>query len=352
MGWYDWIFVFLDFQLFKGDIYRSTDKVPLWLFMLAVPFDVFEELDGVSFTHTLFFFKSINLPISHLFSIFGAVFGTKHGAKIGNNFQPSKYFGDNFHFMSNILTKIEQIASHEGITIGALERSIGASKGVLSRAINNGTDIQAKWLVRIVENYPRYSPSWLLTGEGEMLKSNHGEPSKASSTTKKAKDQEIGDSHQTPSQPTASSSMPTTSAGIHKLPQGSQKGIPLIPVSAMAGAFTSDISVMEYECERYVVPSFEGADFLIPVKGDSMQPTYLSGDLVACQKISLTDIFFQWNKTYVLDTDQGALIKRVCQGSDTDHILLVSDNECYPPFELSLSHLHAIALVRGIIRLE
>lgn len=146
--------------------------------------------------------------------------------------------------------------------------------------------------------------------------------------------------------------MPTTSAGIHKLPQGSQKGIPLIPVSAMAGAFTSDISVMEYECERYVVPSFEGADFLIPVKGDSMQPTYLSGDLVACQKISLTDIFFQWNKTYVLDTDQGALIKRVCQGSDTDHILLVSDNDCYPPFELSLSHLHAIALVRGIIRLE
>lgn len=120
----------------------------------------------------------------------------------------------------------------------------------------------------------------------------------------------------------------------------------------MAGAFTSDISVMEYECERYVVPSFEGADFLIPVKGDSMQPTYLSGDLVACQKMSLADIFFQWNKTYVLDTDQGALIKRVCQGSDTDHILLVSDNECYPPFELSLSHLHAIALVRGIIRLE
>lgn len=38
MGWFDWIFVFLDFQLFKGEIYRSTDKVPLWLFMLAVPF--------------------------------------------------------------------------------------------------------------------------------------------------------------------------------------------------------------------------------------------------------------------------------------------------------------------------
>ena len=227
--------------------------------------------------------------------------------------------------------------------LGVSEANIrGYIKGVVPKA-----DILAK----IVSSYDDVSPAWLLTGEGEMLKSHHSEPSKVPSTAKKSKDYEIGDSRQAPSQPTASSTIPTTSAGIHKLPQGSQKGIPLIPVSAMAGAFTSDISVMEYECERYVVPSFEGADFLIPVKGDSMQPTYLSGDLVACQKISLTDIFFQWNKTYVLDTDQGALIKRVCQGSDTDHILLVSDNECYPPFELSLFHLHAIALVRGIIRL-
>lgn len=224
--------------------------------------------------------------------------------------------------------------------------------GVKPQTINTWENRNSFDLELIYSKCEYISGDWLLTGEGEMLKSHHSEPSKAPSTAKKSKDQEIGDSHQTPSQPTASSTMPTTSAGIHKLPQGSQKGIPLIPLSAMAGAFTSDISVMEYECERYVVPSFEGADFLIPVKGDSMQPTYLSGDLVACQKISLTDIFFQWNKTYVLDTDQGALIKRVCQGSDTDHILLVSDNECYPPFELSLSHLHAIALVRGIIRLE
>ena len=251
-----------------------------------------------------------------------------------------------------IVERIKEYLDKNGISVAAFERSIGMSNASFGKSLKNKGAIGTDKLENILTVYKDISPSWLLTGEGEMLKSHHSEPSKVPSAAKKSKDHEIGDSHQTPSQPTASSSMPTTSAGIHKLPQGSQKGIPLIPLSAMAGAFTSDISVMEYECERYVVPSFEGADFLIPVKGDSMQPTYLSGDLVACQKISLTDIFFQWNKTYVLDTDQGALIKRVCQGSDTDHILLVSDNECYPPFELSLSHLHAIALVRGIIRLE
>lgn len=74
--------------------------------------------------------------------------------------------------MSNILLRIQQIAREESITIGALERIIGASKGVLSRAINNGTDIQSKWLGVVIENYPQYSTRWLLTGKGAMLRSD------------------------------------------------------------------------------------------------------------------------------------------------------------------------------------
>lgn len=70
--------------------------------------------------------------------------------------------------MCKILSRIQEIASNEGITIGAMERAIGASKGVLSRAIANGTDIQAKWLISLIENYPQYSGDWLLTGNGNM----------------------------------------------------------------------------------------------------------------------------------------------------------------------------------------
>lgn len=77
--------------------------------------------------------------------------------------------------MSSILARIQEIAANEGITITALERKIGASKGVLSRAITNGTDIQTKWIQNIVENYPQYSPAWLLTGIGPMiLKEKYG----------------------------------------------------------------------------------------------------------------------------------------------------------------------------------
>ncbi|WP_175494777.1 hypothetical protein [Salegentibacter flavus] len=72
-------------------------------------------------------------------------------------------------YMRNILQVFTDIAQKEGISITNLEKTIGASKGVLSRAINKGTDIQAKWLLALVDNYPQYSAEWILTGNGPML---------------------------------------------------------------------------------------------------------------------------------------------------------------------------------------
>lgn len=74
--------------------------------------------------------------------------------------------------MNYILKRIKELADQEGISITALEAAIGASKGVFSRALANGTDIQSKWLVKLIENYPHYSSEWLLTGNGEIKKSD------------------------------------------------------------------------------------------------------------------------------------------------------------------------------------
>ena len=77
----------------------------------------------------------------------------------------------------------------------------------------------------------------------------------------------------------------------------------------------------------------------------------LQCDIVACKRLEL-DTFFQWNKVYVLDTSQGALIKRVQQGNDNDHVLIVSDNEKYSSFEIHRQEIHSQAIVLGVIRLE
>jgi len=168
---------------------------------------------------------------------------------------------------------------------------------------------------KIVGAYPQLNTEWFMTGEGSMLRD-----------TKTA----------VPAAKTASG----------------EEGIPLIPIEAMAGALTGERTVLEYECERYIIPAFKGADFLIPVKGISMQPTYNAGDIVACRRVPLSDIFFQWGKTYVIDTNQGALLKRIKPATNSENVLIVSDNKDYDPFELPREAIHAVALVVGLIRIE
>lgn len=130
-------------------------------------------------------------------------------------------------------------------------------------------------------------------------------------------------------------------------------GIPLVPIDAVGGALSgTDAQFTKYDCEQYIVPIFKGADFLIRVQGDSMQPKYTAGDIVACKIVPLDKLWFQWGKTYVLDTRQGALIKRLEPSGSDGFISIHSYNEAYKPFDLPVEEINGVALVVGTIRVE
>ncbi len=186
-------------------------------------------------------------------------------------------------------------------------KKTGLSNGFLDK----GGSVTSANLETILNSFPEISLDWLVTGRGEMLRN------------------ELPVAH----------------------PAAVGEGIPLIPIDAMAGAFSGEQRVLELECDRYVVPAFKEAEFLITVKGSSMIPKYNSGDIVACKRLPI-DTFFQWNKVYVLDTEQGPLIKRVKQGTSPDTLTIHSDNPNYEPFELPRTCIYHIALVVGVIRLE
>ena len=240
--------------------------------------------------------------------------------------------------MANILNRVALFAQNEGITIGSIEKTIGASKGVLSRALAQGTDVQAKWIKGIVENYPSLSPDWLLTGEGDMLRSSVTVPSERQPRD----DREMTD---------------TNTKELRRNYEGAldHKRLPLVTQKAVAGFGNADFAIREEDVkDYYVVPKFRyhQVDFMIEISGSSMYPKYNSGDVVACT-ILHDGSFIQWNKCHIVATrEQGILCKRLMPGSSDDCLKMVSDNENYPPFEVPKEDITGIALVVGVIRLE
>jgi phage repressor protein C with HTH and peptisase S24 domain len=217
-----------------------------------------------------------------------------------------------------------------------LAAHIGVSEANI-RGYIKGNMPKADFLEKIVRSYD-VSSEWLLTGQGEMLRNKQqncqlrGENSPEIVTNP--------DNLSTVDQPTAEAT-PSVDPSM---------GIPLITVDAMAGYLRGEVSVMDADCDRFVIPGVV-ADYIIPVRGDSMVPLYHSGDLVACRRLSLSDLFFQWGKAYVLDTTQGVVLKRLRPGSSPDTVLLVSENTAYDPFELHRDDIYHIAIVTALVRI-
>lgn len=223
--------------------------------------------------------------------------------------------------MGNILSRIQEIASNEGITIGAMERTIGASKGVLSRAINNGTDIQAKWLSIIVENYPRYSTGWLLTGAGSMLKDDL----KGIQTADEANP----------------STLPTTS-------MNPSVGTPYYDVDFIGGfdeVFNSQVNI---HATNIVIRGFEKASLWCNVTGHSMEPKINHGDIIALRQCTLNDI--QYGEIYAVVLDTIRTIKILRRSPDPGKLRFIPINtEDYDEQEFDKSRIVNVFEVIGSI---
>ena len=255
-------------------------------------------------------------------------------AKLSDNFQPKKFFNENFQPMCDILQQIRDISEREGITITALERSIGASKGVLSRALTNGTDIQSKWVRKIVENYPQYSAEWLITGRGDALKdSKHP----------------INPHSQAANEPpvAAYASKDLDARPMDRANPGATR--PRIPFAAAAGALSiATDAAGDADCERFpVITTFPAYDFTIKIEGDSMAPDYLSGDELACRFVD-DPANIKWGEPHILDTRDGVVFKIPYFGGD--QIMCRSINPDGPSFLVDCADVLHVASIVGFTR--
>ena len=214
--------------------------------------------------------------------------------------------------ISPIKERILKFADTLDISKREFYKKTGISRGTLE----SSTGITEETLAKFIATFKELSLEWILTGEGPMLRSD------------------LPAAH------------PATEPGA---------GIPLIPIEAVAGLPTDDpVGTRFIDCAHYIIPDFANlnVEYMIRVSGSSMYPKYSNGDILACRRVHDV-LFFQWGKIYVIDSSQGALVKRVFQDEDPDRILLVSDNrEHYPPFSIPKSDIRSLSIVVGVIRLE
>jgi phage repressor protein C with HTH and peptisase S24 domain len=114
--------------------------------------------------------------------------------------------------------------------------------------------------------------------------------------------------------------------------------VKIIPTEALAGTLADYAdSVQEYECERMVSP-IKGADLAIKIFGDSMSPEYPSGSMLLIKKVN-EKAFIEWGKVYVLDTENGAVIKQIRRTDRENVVECVSLNPAFQPFTIDTSYI-------------
>ena len=111
------------------------------------------------------------------------------------------------------------------------------------------------------------------------------------------------------------------------------KSVLVIPYEARGGTIGDFVDgVSEYDCERITSP-VKGAEYAMEVTGDSMSPEYPSGSRVLIKRID-ESAFIAWNEVYVLDTPNGAVIKRVRRTEDPSVVECVSVNPAYQSYTI------------------
>jgi len=224
----------------------------------------------------------------------------------------------------SISKRIKSIIDHYDISVRSFEKSIGASNNSIQTTIKRNADIKSATINKILQVYPDINPDWLLTGTGDMLKSEQ----KAEPVTvfKQRTDRVID-----------------------------RQEIPLYDIEATAGLVELLANGKTVPIDTIKIPNMPKADGAIFVTGDSMYPLLKSGDIVIYKKINDIpgDIF--WGEMYIVSVEisgeEYVTVKYVQKSELGDqYVKLVSLNQHHQPKDIELSKVRALALVKASIR--
>jgi len=199
--------------------------------------------------------------------------------------------------------RLKEFIRLKGDTVKGFEERIGRGNAY----INSLKDLSAVVINAAVAIYPDLNIDWLVTGEGEPFKT----------------------------------SVATTDT------------VPIVNMFALGGTLTEQLDSSSVNALECVQTPVKGAEMAIEVSGDSMAPKYPSGSRLFCRRVD-DPTFIEWGKVYVIDTNQGAVVKELRPGSSHDTVMChsLNDNKKYVPFEVPFSSIRGIWKVLAGLILE
>jgi hypothetical protein len=196
----------------------------------------------------------------------------------------------------SVKERLKKFIEYLKIGQGAFEKKVGLSNGYVN---NIRKSIQPEKLQSIVRQYPELNAGWLMTGEGDMLKSEKIVPSKE-------KEDQI---------------------------YGTPKPVPFWNLPVSAGKSVLDI-VGKTEPDGFIegLPGADIAENILPVIGTSMEPEVSSGAIIGVRKMHNWESL-NTERIYLIITTDDRMIKRIEYDPENKDILwCVSPN--YPKFKI------------------
>lgn len=219
----------------------------------------------------------------------------------------------------NILKYLE----FKGVSPYKFYQDSGITRGILNQ--NNG--MSEENTTKFLAYSKDVNVDWLLTGKGQMLKS------------------EIENSGSV-------FALKTDNILQHQ-------SVPLYDIQASASvvALFRDSST-ETPVDHITIPNLPKCDGAIYVSGDSMYPLLKSGDIIMYKKVANEIDNMFWGEMYLVslinnDGDEFVMVKWLHKSElGTDYVKLVSENRHHQPKDFHIKHIKGLALIKASVRIN
>lgn len=119
-----------------------------------------------------------------------------------------------------------------------------------------------------------------------------------------------------------------------------------VDVDATAGGVQQFDDMVTDKYINLSIPEFRDCTDAVNLYGDSMIPLYKSGQIIILKE--WRENFIDFGNVYLVVTKSGnRMVKYLRKGSDPAHILCVSENKEFDPFEIEKTDILRLYLVKG-----